>query len=99
MDPPVTPMADDDDTKERNPYHDDSGQFTTEYSVEGAVEALRSLGGQGGTSEVGEAMGGAARRTAYNYLRDAEDRGLVKSREVGASKLWLLTEEGENADA
>lgn len=80
--------------KERNPYRSDSGEYTTEFSTDTAVDALRTLDGEGTTSEVGDEMG-AARRTAYNYLVKAEEEGHVTRREVANSLLWRLVDDSK----
>jgi GTP-sensing pleiotropic transcriptional regulator CodY len=71
---------------ERN---DESGRYTDEYPREAFLDALRTLDGAGGTSEIASEVG-CIRETAYKKLRAMRDDGLVTSRDVGGSLLWML---------
>lgn len=78
------------ETSLRNPNRDEeSGKYAQGYTPSDAVDALRELDGAATTSEVGEVMG-CARRTAYNKLQAAEEDNLIRSRDAGRSRLWLL---------
>jgi GTP-sensing pleiotropic transcriptional regulator CodY len=72
--------------------NEDSGRYTDEYSREAFLDALRTLDGAGGTSEIANEVG-CIRETAYKKLRAMRNDGLVNSRDVGGSLLWILKEE------
>lgn len=74
--------------------NEESGRYTDEYPREEFLDALRTLDGTGGTSEIAGEVG-CIRETAYKKLRAMRDDGLVNSRDVGGSLLWILTEDDD----
>lgn len=80
-----------------NPYRDDeSGEYTTGYTLDDTLAALRTFGGAASTSEVADQLG-CARRTAFNKLTELEDGGRVESRKTGGTRLWSPVE-GSDSD-
>ena len=75
--------------KERD---EDSGKYTTSYSDSEFIDAIQKIDGMGGTSEIAEEVG-CTRRTAYDRLRELEEREKVKSRKIGSSVVWILPEQ------
>jgi predicted transcriptional regulator len=71
---------------------EDSGRFTPTFSTEDFLDALRGLGGAGGTQEVADEVG-CAYRTAHAKLSELEDEGVITSRKVGNANLWMLPDE------
>lgn len=76
---------------ERN---DETGQFTSTYTSDDFLDALRVIDDGATTREVGEQVK-CAYRTALFHLTDLESEGRVQSRDIGASKLWTLSEDSE----
>ena len=70
---------------------EESGKYTTSYSDSDFIDAIHTLDGMAGTSEVAEAVG-CTRRTAYTRLQSLEEEGQVSSRKVGNSLLWSVSE-------
>jgi predicted transcriptional regulator len=68
----------------------ESGKFTEEYPREDFLEALAELG-QSGTTDISDYLG-CDRRTAYLKLKSLENDGKIRSRKVGNSLLWELSE-------
>ena len=66
---------------------EDSGRYTDSYPDSAFVDAIQSVGGMGGTSEIAEEVG-CTRRTAYTRLKALEDGQQVSSRQVGNSLVW-----------
>lgn len=71
---------------------EESGKYTTTYSDSEFIDAIRQLGGLGGTSEIADAIG-CTRRTAYTRLQSLENEGQVSSRKVGNSLAWTISEQ------
>ena len=71
---------------------EDSGRYTDSYPDSAFVDAIRSVGGMAGTSEVAEEVG-CTRRTAYTRLKSLEEDEQVSSRQVGNSLVWSVTDE------
>lgn len=71
---------------------DETGRYTDEYPSELFLDALRELGGNGGTQEVADEVG-CIYDTAYKKLRALEDSGDVTSRKVGNARLWMLVDD------
>ncbi|TKX44080.1 HTH domain-containing protein [Halorubrum sp. SD690R] len=71
---------------------EESGKYTTTYSDSDFIDAIRQLGGLGGTSEIADAIG-CTRRTAYTRLQSLENEGQVSSRKVGNSLAWTISEQ------
>jgi predicted transcriptional regulator len=69
---------------------EESGKFTEEYPREDFLEALAELG-QSGTTDISDYLG-CDRRTAYLKLKSLENDGKIRSRKVGNSLLWELSE-------
>jgi DNA-binding MarR family transcriptional regulator len=74
--------------KERD---EESGKYRTSYDDADFILAIQNFDGMGGTSEIAEEVG-CTRRTAYTRLKSMEDQGDVKSRQVGNSLVWTLSE-------
>jgi GTP-sensing pleiotropic transcriptional regulator CodY len=70
---------------------DDSGRYTTSYPDSDFIDAIQTLDGMAGTSEIAENVG-CTRRTAYTRLQSLESEGEVSSRKVGNSLVWITTE-------
>lgn len=68
---------------------EDSGQFTPTFSDEDFLEAVREEE-LPTTTEIADAVG-CKYRTAYERLKDLEKQGKVRSREVGNSLLWTIS--------
>ena len=68
---------------------EESGRYTTSYPNSDFIDAIRTLGGMAGTSEIAETVG-CTRRTAYTRLQSLESEGKLTSRKVGNAKLWEL---------
>jgi hypothetical protein len=70
---------------------EDSGKYTTSYPDSDFIDAIQTLDGMAGTSEIAENVG-CTRRTAYTRLQSLESEGKVSSRKVGNSLVWITTE-------
>ena len=70
---------------------EDSGKYTTSYPDSDFIDAIQTLDGMAGTSEIAENVG-CTRRTAYTRLQSLEGEGKVSSRKVGNSLVWTTTE-------
>ena len=70
---------------------EDSGKYTTSYPDSDFIDAIQTLGGMAGTSEIAETVG-CTRRTAYTRLQTLESEGQVTSRKVGNSLLWSVSD-------
>ena len=70
---------------------EDSGRYTTSYPDSDFIDAIQTLDGMAGTSEIAENVG-CTRRTAYTRLQSLESEGMVSSRKVGNSLVWTTTE-------
>lgn len=70
---------------------EESGKYTTTYTDSEFIEAIQHLEGMAGTSEIAEEIG-CTQRTAYTRLKSLEDQDRIKSRKVGSSLLWSLSE-------
>ncbi|QZA89784.1 HTH domain-containing protein [Salinarchaeum sp. IM2453] len=68
-----------------------SGKYTASYTDSDFLNAIRSLDGMAGTSEIADEVG-CTRRTAYTRLKSLEERGCAESRQVGNSLVWITTE-------
>ncbi len=66
----------------------DSGEYTQTYPSSDFIEAIDEIGGMAGTSEISDIVG-CTHWTAYTRLQDIEDQGLIETREVGNSIVWL----------
>jgi len=69
---------------------DSTGRFKPEVSDGEIIEAVRE-NEPAGTSEVGDAVG-LARQNADYRLRQLRDDGRVKSKKVGGSLVWTVTD-------
>lgn len=69
----------------------EDGRWVEKYTDDEFLDAIRALGGAGGTAEVAEETG-APQRTAYHRLKTLEEEGQVGSRDAGGSKLWTVAE-------
>ena len=67
---------------------EETGRYTGEYSTEEFLDAIRNEGGPVGTGDIAARVG-CAHDTAYKRLREMSDRGLVSSRKVGNTLLWM----------
>jgi len=70
---------------------EDSGKYTTSYPDSDFIDAIQTLDGMAGTSEIAENVG-CTRRTAYTRLQSLESEGKVSSRKVGNSLVWITIE-------
>jgi DNA invertase Pin-like site-specific DNA recombinase len=70
---------------------EDSGRYTTSYPGSDFINAIQTLDGMAGTSEIAKNVG-CTRRTAYKRLQSLESEGKVSSRKVGNSLVWTMTE-------
>lgn len=70
---------------------EDSGKYTTSYPDSDFTDAIQTLGGMAGTSEIAETVG-CTRRTAYTRLQSLESEEKVSSRKVGNSLVWTAAE-------
>lgn len=70
---------------------EESGKYTTTYTDSEFIKAIQHLEGMAGTSEIAEEIG-CTQRTAYTRLKSLEDQDRIKSRKVGSSLLWSLSE-------
>lgn len=70
---------------------EESGRYTTSYSDSDFIDAIQTLGGMAGTSEIAEIVG-CTRRTAYTRLQSLESEGKVSSRKVGNSLVWTTAQ-------
>lgn len=80
--------ADDVPGKDRD---ENSGKYTTSYTDSEFLDAIRTLDGMAGTSEIAEKVG-CTRRTAYTRLQALEAEYRVRSRQVGNSLVWVIAE-------
>jgi len=69
-----------------------SGKYTTEYSDDEFVEAIKESGGTASTTEVSDLID-CDRRTAYLRLKELEEESRISSRKVGNSLLWIVSED------
>ena len=70
---------------------EDSGKYTTSYPDSDFIDAIQTLDGMAGTSEIAETVG-CTRRTAYTRLQSLESEEEVTSRKVGNSLLWSVAD-------
>ena len=70
---------------------EESGKYTTSYPDSDFIDAIQTLDGMAGTSEIAESVG-CTRRTAYTRLQSLESEGKVSSRKVGNSLVWTTPE-------
>ena len=68
------------------------GRFAPKVPDERFFEALRELGGAGGTQEIADEVG-CIYDTAYKRLRRLEDDGEVTRRKVANANLWVRVDE------
>jgi GTP-sensing pleiotropic transcriptional regulator CodY len=68
-----------------------SGKYSESYSDSDFTDAIQTLGGMAGTSEIAEEVG-CTRRTAYTRLQSLKSEGIINSRKVGNSLLWSLSD-------
>lgn len=71
---------------------EDSGQYVGEYPLEAFVGAIRSESGMAGTGEIADSVG-CAHDTAYKRLIQMDEKGLVNSKKVGNSLVWILPDD------
>lgn len=68
---------------------DESGKYTESYTDDQFIQAIHSLGGAAGTSEVADELD-CPYRTAHHRLTELKESGRVNSRTVGNSLLWQV---------
>lgn len=97
--PVPTPMCEMVKLSTRMPRHRDeeSGQFTDAYSDDEFFDVVNESDGPTGTGEIAERVG-CTRRHALNRLRALEDKGVVTSKNVGNTLVWMVVN-GAEADA
>lgn len=71
---------------------EESGQYTDAYSDDEFLAALAEEDGVAGTTALSEAVGCTSRH-ALNRLRELEEAGKVKSKDVGRSLVWMLVDD------
>jgi len=71
---------------------EDTGRYTDEYPREDFFDAIKDSGEAVGTREIADSVG-CVHDTAYKRLRRLEEAGLVTSRKVGNTLLWMLAEQ------
>lgn len=67
----------------------ETGKYSTSYPDSDFLNAIQTLDGMAGTSEVAEEVG-CTRRTAYTRLKSLEQDNRVISRKIGNSIVWSL---------
>jgi predicted transcriptional regulator len=72
---------------------DNTGRFAAKYDEQDILAAVRA-NDPAATAEVADAVG-FARQNADYRLRRLEEEGKVRSKKVGASLVWMLTDDGE----
>jgi len=72
---------------------EETGRYTGEYSTEDFLNAISLEGGMAGTGEIADQVG-CAHDTAYKRLQEMEEEGLVSSRKVGNTLLWVDKRDG-----
>jgi GTP-sensing pleiotropic transcriptional regulator CodY len=70
---------------------EESGKYTASYTDSDFINAIETLDGMAGTSEIADEVG-CTRRTAYTRLKSLEEKGRVESRQVGNSLVWIAAE-------
>ncbi|MBX0305280.1 HTH domain-containing protein [Halomicroarcula sp. F24A] len=70
---------------------EESGEYTTSYADSDFLAAISKLDGMAGTSEIAQEVG-CTRRTAYTRLSSIEEKGDVRSRQVGNSLVWIVAD-------
>lgn len=73
---------------------EDSGRYTETYPLSEFREALKDLGGAGGTQEVAEIVS-CEYRTANAKLHKLQERGEISYRKVGNAYLWSIGKESQ----
>ncbi len=68
---------------------DKSGRYTTSYSDQDFIDAIQTLGGLAGTSEIAEEVG-CTRKTAYSRLKSIQNKDQIMGRKVGQSLIWTI---------
>jgi predicted ArsR family transcriptional regulator len=69
---------------------DDSGQYTEKYPRQEFLDGVAGIE-MAGTQDIADAVG-CSYETAYKKLRALEDEGVVESRKVANSRVWMLAE-------
>lgn len=81
---------------ERNPERDEeTGRFSDHYPDGAFLTVIRERD-LPTTTEIADAVG-CDRRTAYVRLKELQDRGVVTSRKVGTTLVWMPAEEEVDA--
>lgn len=70
---------------------EETGRYTGEYPDEDFLDAIRGEGGMAGTGDIAAAVG-CAHDTAYKRLQRMEGRGMVSSRKIGNTLLWMIVD-------
>lgn len=68
---------------------DESGKYTSAYSDEDFIDAIRMEDNLAGTTAVAEIVG-CTRRQALNRLKELREQGKVESKDVGRSLVWQV---------
>jgi DNA-binding MarR family transcriptional regulator len=69
-----------------------SGEYTTTYTTDDFLDAIKEEGGMAGTSDIAERVG-CSRRNAHTRLEKLEEQGEVSSRMVGNSLVWTVSDD------
>jgi response regulator of citrate/malate metabolism len=73
---------------------DETGRFTTSWTNDDFLEALRELDGAAGTSEVADHVG-SSRKTARRKLAGLAETGKVERQMIGSTLVWSLVNEDD----
>lgn len=68
---------------------DESGKYTTAYTDEDFIEAIKSEDGLAGTTAIAEIVG-CTQRQALNRLKELEKQEKVVSKDVGRALVWQV---------
>ena len=67
---------------------EDSGEYTETYPDSDFIEVIEEMDGMASTSDISDNVG-CTHRTAYTRLKKIEDKGLIESRKLGNTLVWM----------
>ena len=67
---------------------EDSGEYTETYPDSDFIEVIEEMDGMASTSDISDKVG-CTHRTAYTRLKRIEEDGLIESRKLGNSLVWM----------
>lgn len=73
----------------------DSGEFTDKYTDDEFFDVVNESDGPTGTGEIAKLVG-CTRRHALNQLLALEDEGLLRSKNVGNTLVWMVVDGADN---